>query len=142
MRKLILSLIVGMFFLAPLPVQAVDITDTNRMVDLIARSLADRAPMWRCDVSKRYHCSAEKCDHFPLNSARVSLDFTYKIYERCDSSGCLTEPMDHFAAGIYTVVNVSRSTNLVNILNDGSEFVDIVTVGSSVLMGFGRCAPR
>ena len=71
----------------------------------------------------------------------IEFDLASKIYQRCDEKGCDDYAMTYSRSGIYTVVTVGGGTFL-KVLNDGSDFAEVVSLGTAVWNGFGVCAPQ
>jgi hypothetical protein len=71
----------------------------------------------------------------------VQLDLAAGQYERCDAKGCDSYRVTPQHGGIYTHLNPTPSTFL-KVLNDGSDFVDVASLGTSVLISYGRCTPQ
>jgi hypothetical protein len=111
--------------------------------DLVARRLADRAPRWRCPVRVRYICSSRGCEVGAGAATWLVLDFAQGRYQRCDGQGCDTYPLRHAAAGIYTTASpgMHRGTVL-KLVNDGSEFAEAASLGTTLVNSFGSCAPE
>jgi hypothetical protein len=115
--------------------------ETARLLDLASRSLADRAPAWRCEVTVRYICSAATCERREAVTWTV-LDFAGARYQRCDGKGCDSFPLQHSAAGVYTTASPGFHRGLyLKVLNDGSEFVESASLGTTAYNNFGRCSP-
>ena len=73
----------------------------------------------------------------------VNLDFDSLRYERCDQSDCDDYLMEVHPSGIYTVGTLPlTSGTFLKVVNDGSESVEVVSLGTNVWVCHGRCAPR
>ncbi len=104
------------------------------------KGFPDRASRWRCDAAVKFQCSAEGCKEARAR-VWVNIDFPDRRYERCDSKGCDQYEMAYSVAGIYTTVSPVIGTFL-KVLNDGSEFVEVASLGTAVVTSFGRCMPH
>ena len=108
--------------------------------ELIRRPLATRASLWRCDPAVKYNCSADGCKSVPA-LVWVQLDLAAPArYDRCDAKGCDSYAVTPQPGGIYTLLNPTPSTFL-KVLNDGTDFVEVASLGTSVLISYGRCIP-
>lgn len=114
--------------------------ELDELGKLASKSLPDRARRWRCDAATKFSCSIKGCEKV-RDTGWVNLDFLAGRYERCDSKGCDQYEMTHSLGGIYTTVSAGQGTFL-KAVNDGSEFTDIVSLGTSIFASFGRCTPH
>ncbi len=106
---------------------------------LLAKGLPDRAPQWRCDASTKFQCSVNGCSEI-RPTVWVNLDFPARRLERCDAKGCDRYEMVHSVAGLYTTITlVGHPGTFFKAVNDASEFVEVASLGVSVLSSFGRC---
>ena len=105
--------------------------------DLIARPLVQRGEKWECVPAHRFVCTLEGCER---DSGRVSvrLDFAANTYARCDQKGCDTYPMLYSGSGIFTTARAHGGTFL-KVLNDGSQFVEVVSLHLAIHQSFGKC---
>jgi hypothetical protein len=108
-------------------------------VDLALRSLSERASRWRCDPVRTVVCSSDGCEDIKP-TVWVVLDFKQQSYERCDGRGCNARAMLASHGGIFTAATAGPSA-FVKALNDGSDFVDVATLGTTLYANFGRCRP-
>jgi hypothetical protein len=72
----------------------------------------------------------------------VILSFPAGRYERCDANGCDAYELTSATGGIFTTVTpgVHRGAFL-KALNDGSEYVETVSLGTAIWTAFGACVP-
>lgn len=115
--------------------------ELGQITELISRTLAERAPRWRCQPTVRFDCSLKGCTE-AKPTVWLNVDFSARRYERCDSKGCDEHQMTHSASGIFTVVSVGGGSTLFKVVNDGSEFMEVASLGTAAYTSFGRCAPR
>jgi len=113
--------------------------EMERLGQLHAKGLEQHSIQWRCDTKTQYSCNKTGCSN-TTPTVWVELDLASRIYRRCDEKGCDDHAMTYSRSGIYTVVTVGGGTFL-KVLNDGSEFVDIASLGTLVLNSFGVCTP-
>ncbi len=114
----------------------------DRLLELAQRGLTARAPAWRCDVSARFICSISGCERGTGWAVWLLLDFTASRYERCDAKGCDAYELQHWASGVYTTASPGAYRgHYLKVLNDGSEFVESASLGTTAVTSFGRCAP-
>ena len=143
MRRFILALSMCLFTSVAFAAQKnADLRSTLESVEkLFGIGLADRSPEWRCEIATQYVCSAKGCDQNPP-SVWINLDFTARRYERCDSRGCDAYPMQSYTSGIYTSISLAQPGTFLKVVNDGSEFVEVASMGNVTFNSFGRCTPR
>ena len=116
-------------------------TDSKRLADLFGTKLADRSPKWRCDVTTQYVCSDQGCEQ-GRPTVWINIDFPANRYQRCDAKGCDAYSMQASAAGIYTTLALPQNGAFLKVINDGSAFVEVTSLGTGTLSGFGQCLPR
>ncbi len=114
-------------------------SDLEALTDLAERSMPNRAARWDCDIQVQFVCSAKGCEQVEP-SVQLRIDFRSECYQRCDDQGCDTYSVIHSVGGIYTTI--SQIGTLLKAINDGSEFVEVATLGTSVWNGFGECVPK
>ena len=143
MKPIVPALVVSLFLLLPASAQEGGKlgADRERLTDLFGRGLADRASKWRCTITSQYVCSKKGCDQNPP-TVWINLDFSANLYERCDAKGCDAYPMRSFVGGIYTTISLARPGTFLKAVNDGSEFVEVASMGNVTFNTFGRCTPR
>lgn len=83
-------------------------------------------------------CSAERLTKAIEQTAWMVLDFKEQSYQRCDVRGCDRRALEVSRSGIFTVATAGDGTFL-KALNDGGDFVDVATLGTSLFANFGRC---
>ncbi len=114
-------------------------TELDRLTDLAARGMPNRAERWDCDIQVQFVCSAKGCEKV-APSIQLRIDFPSETYQRCDGQGCDAHSMFASVAGIYTTI--SQVGSFLKALNDGSEFVEVATLGTSTWNGFGMCMSK
>lgn len=111
----------------------------ERSLRLVGRGLADRGQGWRCEPGARFVCSREGCQALEYR-VWVNLDFPGRRYERCDSKGCDGYEMTYSVGGIFTTVTLTgHPGTFLKSVNDGSEYLEVATLGTAAYASFGRC---
>ena len=82
------------------------------------------------------------CEQAPENTVWMELDFESGTYSRCDPKGCDIYTVTYSSGGVFTTVRLSQVGTLLKVVNDGSEFIDVATVGVAVITSFGTCQPN
>ena len=115
-------------------------TDLEHALTLLDSSMSERGAKWRCHPTPRsFHCSKDGCNEVP-DTVWFNLDFASLKYERCDMKGCDGYPMTSSTSGIYTIISLpSNSGAFLKAVNDGSEFVEVTTLGTATWNYFGQC---
>jgi len=105
------------------------------------RGLPERALRWQCSPATKFQCTKEGCEAMQP-TVWVTLDFQTSSYSRCDRKGCDRYEMRESVSGIYTsVALVDRPGTLFKAVNDGSEFVEVITLGTTLMSSYGICSP-
>ncbi len=115
--------------------------ELDRLEELASNRLPDRASKWRCEAAVKFSCSMKGCGEVGV-TVWVNLDFRAQQYQRCDSKGCDTYQMIHSGSGIYTIIEPNNSGTFMKVVNDGSEFMEVATLGTSSFTSLGRCTPQ
>ena len=112
------------------------------MVELASRSLSDRASQWQCRPESRNDCGPDGCTEMEP-TVWVNLDFDSLRYARCDQAGCDDYLMEVNPSGIYTTLTLPLNAGtFLKVVNDGSESVEVVSLGTAITVYHGRCTPR
>jgi hypothetical protein len=96
--------------------------------------------MWRCERPSFFYCTPAGCKKKEY-SISITVDFVRMLVARCDAKGCDSRAMQFTNSGIWTVIDRPGSATILKIRNDGTEFVEVVTLWSEVFTGFGACTP-
>jgi len=108
-------------------------------------TLAQRASQWKCTPSSDFICIAKGCTlptEVVPGMVSVHLDFRKKTYTRCGDQGCDTYDRMIFSdSGSFTNVSLPYKGVFLKPANDGSEYVEIVTLLTNVYLKFGSCKP-
>jgi hypothetical protein len=106
------------------------------------KAMAERAPLWRCSYDSRYSCDASGCRAFEGDGWSL-IDFPQETYSRCDSKGCDAYPMTWATAGIFTSGTFGPGAGaFFRTVNNGSSYIEVMTMGVSSVNNFGQCFPR
>jgi hypothetical protein len=60
-------------------------------------------------------------------------------YARCDEKGCDSHVMVAQKSGIYTILELPASGAFMKVENDGGEYVEVASLGNSLITNFGSC---
>jgi hypothetical protein len=109
----------------------------KRTLELYDKGMHHFSTYWRCTPSTHFVCDASHCKNAqPI--IWIELDFSKKQYRRCDQKGCDSYAMESSTAGIFTSVFINIGT-LFKARNDGSDFVEVATLGTTTYNYFGKC---
>ncbi len=93
-----------------------------------------------CRITDKRQCSPnEECRSIP-SKVWLLIDKETRTYSRCDDSGCDTRDALFKHAGFWTSIDVPGTSSFVK-LSDGGDFVEVVSLNSTVLIGYGKCSP-
>lgn len=92
-----------------------------------------------CMITEKMQCAADQGCQSVKNSIVIRLDQEKQVYSRCDAKGCDDLQAQFSSSGEYINIGVSGRGMLAKLKSDGSAFVEVVTLGTDVLMSFGSC---
>ena len=92
----------------------------------------------RCEINAKYACSARGCDETKPGAWNV-VDFEAETILRCDANGCDTYQMQAVRKGIYINIEVPGRSMFAKMTTDGSDYVEVVSLGTDVLVSYGAC---
>ena len=95
------------------------------------------ADTWRCDAARLIVCNEGQCQEAPP-SVWLIVDFDRKTYSRCDSKGCDQYQMMALPSGIFVNV-VYNPSSIFKATADGSEYVEVTTLGLATYSQSGTC---
>ena len=140
--------VVVLIVFGPVASQGLKPEDLSQIPDFMSRPLAQRASQWECIPSRAHVRFSLGCDSV-TPSGSAFLDFTEKTYSRSGNKTCNTFPMRFESESAFTYVDEPISgTTFFELLNDGSQYVEVVAGYDSqisefsVLQNFGSCKPR
>ena len=116
------------------------IEELDRLTKLAVTPLNKVGPTWVCRPKQLYACGVDGCQAGDAKT-EVRLDFLHGTYSRCDQKGCDQYPMTYEASGVFTTAQPNSGAFL-KVLNDGSEYMEVATLGLSTLVYFGSCEAR
>jgi hypothetical protein len=96
------------------------------------------AEVLRCDVSAKFACGPSGCEPNRLGVHNI-VDLEAKKFARCDSKGCDSYDAVIQRSGVYITVDVPGRGMFAKVSSDGSQFVEVVSLGTSVFASFGSC---
>ncbi len=109
--------------------------ELDRLTKLAITPLNKVGPTWVCRPKRLYACGVDGCQAGDAKT-EVRLDFLHGAYSRCDQY-----PMTYEASGVFTTAQPNSGACL-TVLNDGSEYMEVATLGLSTLVYFGSCEAR
>ena len=115
--------------------------EETSVIELITRPLAVRASSWRCSVEHRMQCAGGRCEPGSTQPGWLSVDFPARTYSRCDPKGCDRYEAGVRVSGAFTTIDLAGRATFLKIVNDGSQFIEAASIGVSVIIATGRCAP-
>jgi hypothetical protein len=97
------------------------------------------AKQMRCEVASKFSCGSDGCTPVDTGSAFNLINLNESTFSRCDRKGC-----DEYAAtitrsGVYLNINLPERAVLAKLDMTGDKYVEVVTLGTAVLISFGRC---
>lgn len=140
MIRCLAVLISGLLLSAPESF-AQGLTQDQILQDLLQRPLSARAARWRCNVEKRNQYADGQCEAGSTQAGWMLLDLSERTYARCDARGCDRYSASVSTGGVFTSVQLDGRSMFLKVVNDGSQFVDVATLGVSAIVSVGRCAP-
>lgn len=114
--------------------------DLKELKSLYGKGMRQYSTKWLCDISAQFSCDKGECKKV-RPAVWISIDFSTKKYQRCDTKGCDSRPLATSTSGIYTNIFFAPGT-FFKAVNDGSEFVEVVSLGTAILNGFGKCVQK
>jgi hypothetical protein len=92
-----------------------------------------------CTIREKYSCAeGEGCAPVE-NTIVVRIDIPGATYSRCDAKGCDDYGALFSSSGEYINIDVPGRGMVAKMASDGSEFVEVATLMSVVLLSFGNC---
>ncbi len=92
----------------------------------------------RCDISSKFACSPSGCVENTLGAWNL-INFDAARFSRCDRNGCDHYSMSHTVSGIFTNIEVPGRAMIAKMTGDGFQYVEVVTLGTDVLVSYGSC---
>ena len=98
---------------------------------------ASAAPM-RCNITKKFACNPGGCRETKGTIWNL-IDFKAGRFSRCDKKGCDHYPMSPSKSGIYVNIVIPARAMFAKMSRDGSEYVEVVSLRTLVLVSYGSC---
>lgn len=95
------------------------------------------APM-TCIISKKFVCDGATCQEVPP-TIRVELDREAGTYRRCDDQGCDDFQVFVTTSGQYSNFAIPSGGFIAKVSFNGSEFLEVATLGTRTFVSHGRC---
>ncbi len=92
----------------------------------------------RCDIQSKMNCSPSGCSDNALGAWNL-IDFDSSRISRCDKNGCDHYTMTVTRSGAYLNIEVPGRGILVKMREDGSDYLEVVTLGTIALVSHGTC---
>lgn len=87
----------------------------------------------RCDISSKFACNPSGCVENAIGVWNL-INFDAARFSRCDHYS-----MSHTVSGIFINIEVPGRTMLAQMTRDGSQYVEVVALGTDVLVSYGSC---
>ena len=93
----------------------------------------------RCEVTSKFTCNPGGCRAHKLGAFNL-IDFDRRKFSRCDRKGCDDYPaVVSQPQGEYIIIDIPGRGIFAKLSNDGSEYVEVISLGTVILLSFGRC---
>ena len=106
----------------------------------VANSAVASAEPLSCTIFKKFHCDATSgCKRGP-NARWNVVDPERQTFSRCEGNfGCEDRQAQMTRSGNFLNIEVPGDGLVAKLSDDGSQFIEIVTLGSAVHVSFGSC---
>ena len=105
--------------------------------------LYGHSEQWICKAASEHSCGTGGCSktssglYILLNLNRHS---DSAGYHRCDAEGCDKYSLRMKQSGAYTTITLSDHPGIfLKVMNDGSGFAEVASLGTAIYMKFGSC---
>ncbi len=109
------------------------------VVLLMGNSSMALAQELRCDIVTKFFCGADSGCQKNEVSVWNTVDLDTQEFSRCDQNGCDTYPVSTTPSGKFTIIDVPGHGMFAKMTADGSDYVEVVSVLTGVLVSFGQC---
>ena len=92
----------------------------------------------KCEIRQKYACEAADCKSIPA-SVWSLIDIGKATYTRCDTRGCDTYGARFSVSGDFINIDVPGRGMVAKVSADHTSFLEVATMGLSVLTSFGLC---
>ena len=104
--------------------------------------LAAATPAWtaevRCEIDAKFACGLSGCRESAVTVWNL-IDIDALRFSRCDRKGCDHYAMSQTVSGAFTNIEVPGRGMIAKVSLDGSQYVEVVTLGTDVLISYGSC---
>ena len=97
-----------------------------------------RSAELRCEIRAKYACSPLGCQESTITVWNL-IDLDALRFSRCDQKGCDHYTITTSVSGIFMNIEVPGHGMLARMSHDGSQYVEVVTLGTDVLVSYGSC---
>jgi hypothetical protein len=108
---------------------------------VVMSSIAARAEPMRCEIASKFSCSPAGCTTNKPSVFNI-IDIELGKFSRCDANGCDEYSANFSRSGAYIIVDVPGRGTMAKLSADGTEYVEVATLGTTVLVSFGACRPQ
>ena len=105
---------------------------------MLGTALPTSAAPMRCDITKKFACNPGGCRETKGTIWNL-VDFKAQRFSRCDKKGCDHYTISRSESGIYVNITVPDRAMFAKMSRDGSEYVEVVSLGTNVLVSYGSC---
>jgi hypothetical protein len=95
----------------------------------------------RCEITSKFRCSPAGCKTNELGVFNI-FDMETGKFSRCDDNGCDEYEATFTRSGTYLVIDVPGHGMVGKLSADDTKYVEITTLGTTVLVSFGVCSPQ
>ena len=99
-------------------------------------------PAWatevHCEIEAKYACNSSGCRENAIAVWNL-IDLDALRFSRCDQMGCDHYTITTSVSGAFMNIEVPGHGMLARVSHDGSQYVEIVTLGTDVLVSYGSC---
>ena len=102
-------------------------------------AVASAEPL-RCDIFKKFRCDATDGCKRGANTRWNLVDTERQKFSRCENNfGCDDHDAHITRSGVFLKIEVPGKGLIAKLSDDGSQFVEIITLGTAVHVSFGTC---
>ncbi len=97
-----------------------------------------RSAELRCEFRAKYACNLSGCRENAVTVWNL-IDLDALRFSRCDQKGCDHYTITTSVSGIFINIEVPGHGMLARMSHDGSQYLEVVTLGTDVLVSYGAC---
>jgi hypothetical protein len=109
------------------------------LVAIVYSATASFAQPIRCDITTKFACSSTGGCQANTLGVFNRIDLDRCKFSRCDSRGCDDYDAVIQRSGEFILIDVPGRGIFAKLSTDGSEFVEVTSLGTSILASFGSC---